>query len=109
VLGVNTFLGKGSKERPKTPQKCFCKASMSKTNYKSRQNFRVIFLIAFFCVSQFSAMGVQKHYKKLFVKMSCRKVFAQKKGKSKTVFLDFVLSRFLAFLGEESPKNTISH
>jgi hypothetical protein len=57
-------------------------------------------------VAQRWEMGVQRHYKNLLQKKSCRKVFNKKfDQKSKTdFFLDFVLSRFWAFLGEGSSK-----
>jgi hypothetical protein len=53
----------------------------------------------------FSAMGVQKHYKKRFTKKSCRKSFEKQiDQKSKTDFFSIFLSRFGAFLGEGSSK-----
>ena len=47
----------------------------------------------------FSAMGVQKHYKKHFTKKSTKN--------PKPFFLDFVLSRFWALLGEGSSKTPL--
>jgi hypothetical protein len=54
----------------------------------------------------FSAMGVQKHYKKRFTKKIVSKSFYKKfDQKSKTDFFSiFVLLRFWAFLGEGSSK-----
>jgi hypothetical protein len=83
------FLGKGSS---KTPQKYFCKKSMSKTfPEKIDKNFDVSFSSAFRFYRGFgcfSAMGVQKHYKKRFAR---RKVFTKKSTKIRDrLFLDFV-------------------
>jgi hypothetical protein len=47
-------------------------------------------------------MGVQKHYKKHFTKNRVYKKIDKKIPNR--FFLDFVLSRFLAFLGEGSSK-----
>jgi hypothetical protein len=54
----------------------------------------------------FSAMGVQKHYKKRFTKKIVSKSFYKKiDQKSKTDFFsDSLLSRFWAFLDEGSSK-----
>jgi hypothetical protein len=50
-------------------------------------------------------MRVQKHNNKRFTKKMCRKVFTKKSEKTQNrLFLDFVLSRFWAFLGEGSSK-----
>jgi hypothetical protein len=62
----------------------------------------VLFYRVFMC---FSAMGVQKHYKKRFAKESCRKVFTKNSTKNpKPIFSRFLLSRFWAFLGDGSSK-----
>jgi hypothetical protein len=102
------FLGKGSS---KTPQKCFCKKSMSKTFPKiSILFFDVSFFLDFFWFYRvfgcFSAMGVQKHYKKRFAKQIASKGFYKKfDQKSKTDFFsNSFLSRFWAFLDEGSSK-----
>jgi hypothetical protein len=62
-----------------------------------------MFYLVFGC---FSAMGVQKHYKKRFAKKIVSKSFYKKfDQKSKTDFFsNFVLSRFWAFLDEGSSK-----
>jgi hypothetical protein len=53
-------------------------------------------------------MGVQKRNKKRFTKKSCRKVFTKKSTNIQNrFFLDFVLSRFWAFLGEGSSKTPL--
>jgi hypothetical protein len=93
------FLGKGGS---KTPQKSFCKESMSENFFKAnRQKFRCQFFLDFFLFLShiwvfFSAMGIQKHYKKHFTKRSCRKVFTKKSTKNpKPTFSRF----FITFLG----------
>jgi hypothetical protein len=86
-LGV---LGVGSS---KTPLKDFCNMSMSKTfPQKINKHFDVSFPSTFYRVfGWFSAMGVQKRYKKLFAEKSSRKVFTKK---STTDFFYHVLGRF---------------
>jgi hypothetical protein len=50
-------------------------------------------------------MGVQKHNKKLFTKKIVSKVFTKIRPKVQNrFFLDFILSRFWAFLDEGSSK-----
>jgi hypothetical protein len=89
-----SFLGKGSST---TAQKCFYKKSMSKkkSNISTKISMSV-FPRLFFVLSRFagcfSAMGVQKHYKKRFTKQIVSKKFYNKfDQKSKTdFFLGFV-------------------
>jgi hypothetical protein len=78
------FLGKGSS---KTPQKYFCKKSMSKTFSKiSTKNFDDSFSSTFFLFYRvfgcFSAMGVQKHNKKRFTKKIMSKIFTKNSTKN---------------------------
>jgi hypothetical protein len=66
------------------------------------KNFDVSFSSAFFVLSRFrvfSAMGVQKHYKKRCTKRSCRKVFTKKSTKNPkpSPFLEFSFITFLGF------------
>jgi hypothetical protein len=64
----------------------------------NRQIFQCQFFLDFFfnrVFGCFSAMGVQKHYQKLFAKKSCRKVFTKEiDQKSKTDFFYHVFGRF---------------
>jgi hypothetical protein len=88
----------------------FTKKSMSKTFSKiSTKNSMSVFprLFLFYRVfGCFSAMAVQKHYKKRFTKEIVSKSFYKKFDKtSKTDFLSiFFFSRFWAFLDEGSSK-----
>jgi hypothetical protein len=97
------FLGKGSS---KTPQKHFCKNSMSKSfPQKIDKIFDVSFSSMLLLNRVFgccSAMGVQKHYKTNYKKRRVDQLQLQKiRPKIQNRFiLGFVLSRFWAFLGE---------
>jgi hypothetical protein len=89
------FLGKvGSK----TPQKCFCKKSMSKTfSEKIDKNFNVSFPSTFFDFIAFSGVSqrgdLKNTTKKHFTKKSCRKVFPKKSTKkSKTDFFSILFN-----------------
>jgi hypothetical protein len=104
------LFGKGSS---KTPPKYFCKKSiMSKKFPKKSTKISMsisprlfLFYRGFRC---FSAMGVQKALQKTFCKKIVSERLYKKIGpKSKTDFVGFGLSRFWAFLGEGSSKNTI--
>jgi hypothetical protein len=72
------------------------------------QNFDVSFSSTAFVLSRFrvfSAMKVQKHYKKRFTKNRVEKFLQKFRPKVQNrLFLDFLLSRFWAFLGEGSSK-----
>jgi hypothetical protein len=96
------FLGKGSS---KTPYKYFCKKSMSKTFPKISTKISMSVFPRLFWFHRvfgcFSAMGVQKHYKKRFAKKIVSKSFYKKFdnfvlfNKKTRFFIDF----FLTFLG----------
>jgi hypothetical protein len=107
IIRFWAFLGKGSS---KTPRTYFCKKSMSK-NFPKKidKNFDVRFSSAFSfyrVFGFFSAMGVQKHYKKRFAKIVSKSFYKKPQiKKSKPIFSRFFSSRFWAFLGEGSSKS----
>jgi hypothetical protein len=98
------------KEVQKHHKNIFTKSPCRKKNPKFRQKISTsvfprlfLFYRVFGC---FSAMGVQKHYKKRFTKKIVSQSFYKKfDQKSKTDFFSkFILSRFWAFLDEGSSK-----
>jgi hypothetical protein len=86
---------------------------MSKTfSEKIDKNVDVSFSSTFFLFYRifgcFSAMGVQKHYKKVLQKKSCRKVFTKKSTRSpKPTFSRFLFITFLGVSRQGEFKNTI--
>jgi hypothetical protein len=102
---LGRFSARGVQTTTEPPQKYSYKKSMSKTKKidkvsMSKFSRSLLLYRVFGC---FSAIGVQKHNKKVLQKNKKNRVekFAQK---NHFFFLDLVLSRFGAFLGEGSSK-----
>jgi hypothetical protein len=95
------FLGKGSS---KTPYKYFYKKYMSKS-FSEQIGGKIDVYRVFGC---FSAMGIQKYYKKRCAqKKTCRKAFTKKSTKNpKPVFLDYFLNHVFGRFGVREFKNT---
>jgi hypothetical protein len=93
----------------KTPSTYFCKKSRSKAFPKKiGKNFDVRFSSTFFCFIAFSGVSQRWEFKntqKTFYKKHRVEKFTKSSTKNpKPIFSRFVLSRFLAFLGEGSSK-----
>jgi hypothetical protein len=106
-LGVSPFSARGVQKRHKN---IFTKSPCRKLFPKFRQKISMtvfprlfLFYRVFGC---FSAMGLQKHYKKRFAKkIMSKKINKKFDQKSKTDFFSKrFLSRFWAFLDEGSSK-----
>jgi hypothetical protein len=105
-LGVSRW-GEFKNTILKKKQKAHVKNFSRENSQKIDKNFDVSFSSIFFLFYRvfrcFLAMGVQKHYKKRLTKKSCRQKIPNR------FFLDFLLSRFWAFLGEGSSKTRLKN
>jgi hypothetical protein len=106
---LSTFLGVSRQGEFKNTMKIFLQKVHVENFFQNfDNNFDVSFSSTFLfyrVFGCFSAMGVQKHYKKRFTKKIVSKSFYKRfDKKSQTDFFSIFLSRFWAFLGEGSSK-----